>query len=144
MSVSLCIYMLMSISMFKLPAQLCDYSLIDSRADMNTTRSQRKWLWQYLQKEYQQKMCLLTLVNRLYVYNLDFLSLPWRFPYIHTQITIQIFLLMICALRLKCIFVAAERYYWCSWSKSFSLPVSIVWKGIPITHGSKRVLCVGL
>lgn len=32
--------------------------------DTNTTRSQMKWLWQYLQSEYLRKMLKLTLVNR--------------------------------------------------------------------------------
>lgn len=53
----------------KLLAQWSGYLLIDDVwAGMNITRSQKKWLWQYLQKGYQQKMLLWILVNKLYVF----------------------------------------------------------------------------
>lgn len=43
--------------------------LIDAWTDMNITKSLKKWLSQYLQKEYQQTMLLWTSVNKLYVFS---------------------------------------------------------------------------
>ena len=99
---------------------------------MNTTRSQMKWLWLYLQGVYQQEMLLFSLVNRLYVYPPETVPscLVFSFQSLDSNITLlKFFFSLWLTVSATDDFSTAKRYSQEPWRRYLSFPTSTICQG---------------
>lgn len=102
---------------------------------MNSTRSLKKWLWLYLQRVYQPKMLLLTLVNKLYAlthYFLNILCVKCTFFLWVSFYKLYADMIYFCWL------FAVKCQHWCSWGGYISFSASPVWEGIASIYGAEE------